>query len=183
MEQSNNSGNLVFRLKKGEKNALQELISLYAPKIYRFAFNYLKNKSDTEELLQDVFVKIWEKRETLDPGQNIKPYLYKITVNSIYDLIRKKNREKLFAEYLSHHQTLSADSSWNEIIWNEMRSNLDMLIGQMPEQRRKIFLLSREDGLKNHEIAERLNLSPRTVENQLYRAVLYLKENLNLKNG
>jgi RNA polymerase sigma-70 factor (ECF subfamily) len=179
---NNNSGNLVFRLKKGEKDALQELINLYGVKIYRFAFSYLKNKSDTEELLQDIFIKIWEKRKNLDPGQNMKPYLYKIVVNSIYDLIRKKNREKLFAEYISHHQPKGADSSWNEIIWNEMRSNLDRLIGHMPEQRQKIFLLSREEGLKNHEIADRLNLSLRTVENQLYRAVLFLKENLNMKS-
>lgn len=182
MKQNDHSGNLVFRLKNGEKSALQELINMHAAKIYRFAFNYLKNKSDTEELLQDVFIKIWEKREILDPGQKIQPYLYKIVVNNIYDLIRKKNREKLFAEYVSHHQTQGADLSWEEIIWNEMRSNLDRLIEQMPEHRRKIFILSREEGLKNQEIADRLNLSLRTVENQLYRAVLYLKENLNLNS-
>ncbi len=169
---------LTYRLKKGEKEAFQELFNLYAPKIYRFAVSYLKNKSDAEELLQDVFLKIWEKRENLDPAQNIKAYLFKITVNSIYDFVRKKNIEKAFSDFSKHNYPSGSESSWHEIIWNEMLSKLDHLVSKMPDQRRKIFTLSKEDGLTNQEIAQKLNLSKRTVENQLYRAIHFLKEQL-----
>jgi RNA polymerase sigma-70 factor (family 1) len=172
----NISEKLSLRLKNGEKEAFQELFNLYAPKIYRFAMAYLKNKPNAEELVQDVFMKIWEKRENLDPKQNIKAYLFKIAVNTIYDFIRKMNLEKAFADFSKNNFQPGAESLWNEVIWNEMLTKLDSLVAQMPEQRRKIFVLSKEDGLSNQEIAEKLNLSKRTVENQLYRGIRFLKE-------
>ena len=169
---------LAFRLKKGDKEAFQELFNLYVPKIHRFAMVYLRDKSNAEELVQDVFMKIWEKRENLDPAQNIKAYLFKIAVNTVYDFVRKKNLEKAFADFSKHNFQSGAESLWHEVIWNEMLAKLDHLVAQMPEQCRNIFVLSREEGLSNQEIAEKLNLSKRTVENQLYRAIRFLKEHL-----
>jgi RNA polymerase sigma-70 factor (ECF subfamily) len=169
---------LTFRLKKGEKEAFQELFNLYAPKIHRFAIAYLKDMANAEELVQDVFMKIWEKRENLDPAQNIKAYIYKIAVNTVYDFVRKKNLEKAFADFSKHNFQPGAESLWHEIIWNEMLARLDHLVAQMPEQCRNIFILCKEEGLSNQEIAEKLNLSKRTVENQLYRAIRFLKEHL-----
>ena len=89
-----------FKSKKGEKSAFRELFNLYGPRIYRFALAYLKNKPDAEELMQDVFLKIWEKRDHLDPAKNVKAYIFKIAVNCIYDNIRKKNIEKAFNDFL-----------------------------------------------------------------------------------
>lgn len=174
----NSSQHLASRLKNGEKQAFQELFNLYASKIYAFALSYLKNKPDAEELLQDVFLKIWEKRELLDPEKNIRAYLFKIAVNTMYDFIRKKNLERAYADFSSAHFQPDAESLWHEVIWKEMLSALDHLVSQMPEQRRRIFLLSREEGLTSQEIADQLNLSKRTVENQLYRAILFLKKHI-----
>jgi len=173
------SGELILNLKAGHKKAFSELFGLYGPKIYRFALAYLKSKPDAEELMQDVFLKIWENKENLDPSRNVKAYIFKIAINCIYDFIRKKNIEKAFNDFTKEDFQPGTESSWHEVIWNDMLSKLNDLVMRMPEQRRLVFLLSREEGLSNGEIAEKLNLSKRTVENQLYRATQYLKEHFN----
>lgn len=167
---------LARKIKSGEKNAYQELFERYAPRIYQFSLSYLKNKSDSEELVQDVFLKIWEKRETLDQSKNIKAFIFKIAVNTIYDFIRRKNIESAYKEFAGSNFESQHDSTWHQVIFDEMVDNLDVLVGQMPQERQKIFRLSREDGLTNEEIALKLNLSIRTVENQLYRAISFLKK-------
>ena len=167
---------LVPLIQKGVKTAYQELFERYAPRIYQFSLSYLKNELDAEGLVQDVFLKIWEIREKLDSTKNIKAFIFKIAVNSIYDLIRCKNIEHAFQDFTRVQDNQHSDATWHAVIWEEMLANLDELVKQMPEQRRKIFQMSREKGLSNDEIAKELNLSKRTVENQLYRAIAFLKK-------
>lgn len=173
-----NDGDLARRIKYGEKSAYQKLFERYAPKIFHFSLSYLKNNADAEELVQDVFLKIWEKREILDGTQNIKAYIFKIAVNTIYDFIRRKNIEKSFNDFARVNFNKSSNTTWDTVIFEEMQATLDELISQMPEQRRRVFYLSKRKGLTNNEIAQKLNLSKRTVENQLYRAINFLKEHL-----
>lgn len=168
---------LTKHLNLGSKDAFRILYERYGRRIYLFALGYVKSDADAEELVQDVFVKLWEKRILLDEQKNVKAYLFKIVVNSVYDLIRKRNLEKAFLEYSAQKEEL-ADDTWNKIIYQDMLQQVNQLVETMPEQRRKIFKLSKEEGLTNDEIATHLALSKRTVENQLYRATLLLKESL-----
>jgi RNA polymerase sigma-70 factor (family 1) len=177
-ESENIEENSVLMLNPGDKETFRTLYNTYGPKIYRFALSYLKNKPDAEELMQDVFLKIWEKRDQLDPEQNVKAYIFKIAINSIYDFIRRKNIEKAFADFTRQNFQPGTESLWHEIIWNDMLSKLNTLVDKMPEQRKIIFKMSREENLSNQQIAEKLNLSKRTVENQLYRATQYLSEHI-----
>ena len=170
---------LVALLKSGDKRAYQLLFEKYASKIYHFSLSYLANEADSEELVQDVFLKLWEKRAALDETQNIKAYVFKIAINSIYDFIRRKNIKNAFNDFVKNRaETNTSNNTWETVVLNELQLLLDELISKMPEQRRKIFHLSKINGLTNDEIAEKLNLSKRTVENQLYRAILFLKSNL-----
>jgi RNA polymerase sigma-70 factor (family 1) len=178
IEKDNINRELLIKLKSGEKSAYKQIFNLFGPKIYRFGILYLKNKSDAEELTQDVFLKIWEKRDHLDPSQNVKAYIFKIAVNCIYDHIRKTNLNKAFVEFSKHNFQPSTESLWHEIIWKDMLLKLNTLVNKLPEQRRIIFLMSRDEGLSNQQIADKLNLSKRTVENQIYRTTLYLKEHM-----
>jgi RNA polymerase sigma-70 factor (family 1) len=172
-----NDAQLTYLVKTGVKEAFQELFERYGPRIYQFSYSYLKNREDSEELVQDVFLKIWEKRDSLDKSKNIKSFIFKIAVNSIYDFIRRKNIEYAYKDFAAAHFVQSADSTWHQVIFDEMLKNLDGLVKQMPPERQKIFKLSREEGLSSEEIAKKMNLSKRTVENQLYRAITYLKKN------
>lgn len=165
-------------LKDGDKTAFEKLFKEYAPKIYHFSLSYLHNTADSEGLVQDVFLKLWEKREMLNQSGNLKAFVFKVAINTIYDFIRRKNVENAFKDYVETNYDSATDNTWNEVIFNEMQSRLNVLIEQFPTQRKKIFKLSKQEQLSNDEIAEKLNLSKRTVENHLYRAVSYLKEHL-----
>ena len=167
---------LARKIKGGEKNAYQELFERYAPRIYQFSLSYLKNNADAEELVQDVFLKIWEKRDMLDESKNIKSFIFKVAVNTIYDFIRHKNIENAFNDYTRANFETNSDNTWHMVIYDEMQENLQKLVAQLPGQQQKIFQLSKEEGLTSEEIAVKLNLSKRTVDNHLYRAVSFLKE-------
>ena len=167
---------LARKINSGKKEAYKELFDRYAPRIYQFSLSYLKNSADAEELVQDVFLKIWEKRETLDQSKNIKAFIFKVAINTIYDFIRHKNIESAFNDFASVNFESSANSTWQTVIFDEMQENLQKLVAQLPEQQQKIFKMNKEDGLTSDEIAEQLNLSKRTVENHLYRAVSFLKD-------
>jgi RNA polymerase sigma-70 factor (ECF subfamily) len=170
---------VIEQLRDGSKEAFRLMFDEVGPKIYAFALSYLKNEFEAEELLQEVFLKLWEVRSSLDSSRNLKSFLFKICINLIYDFIRRKNIEQVYLDYSEKNNPSSGDNTWHEVIYNDMLNNLQQLIAAMPEQRQRIFRMSKEDGLSNEEIADRLNLSKRTVENQLYRAVSFLKEKFN----
>lgn len=167
---------VILLIKKGDKAAFQKVFEEYAPKIYNFSFSYLNNIIEAEELVQDVFLKLWDKRETLDQSKNLKAYIYKVAVNTIYDVIRRRNVENSFKDFATSTYDTSSNSTWHTVIYDEMKEKLDLLVSQFPEQRKKIYKLSKEKGLSNDEIALKLKISKRTVENQLYRAISFLKE-------
>jgi RNA polymerase sigma-70 factor (ECF subfamily) len=167
---------LARKISVGQKPAYQELFERYAQRIYNFSLAYLKNKGDAEELVQDVFLKIWEKREMLDHSKNIKSFIFKIAVNTIYDFMRRKNIENAFNDFSKANFNSETENTWHTVIFEDMQQNLQSLILQLPEQQQKIFKLSKTEGLSNDEIAASLNLSKRTVENHLYRAISFLKE-------
>ncbi len=176
--QKEGDNQLIEHLRNGSKEAFHSVFDMYGPKIHAFALSYLKNKSDAEELLQEVFLKLWEVRSDLDSSKNIKSFLFKICINLIYDLIRRKNIQQAYIDYIGANKSSFDDNTWQDIVYNEMLNNLKQIVDTMPEQRQRIFRLSKEQGLSNKEIARQLNLSQRTVENQLYRAVTFLKEKL-----
>jgi len=170
---------LTYLVKMGNKEAFRVLFERYAPKIYNFALSYLRNEQEAEEMVQDVFLKIWEKRKHLDKSKNIKSFIFKIAVNSIYDLIRRKNIEGAFRDFIRDNHEEGLESTWHTVIFEEMLANINELVKEMPAQQQRIFRLSRIDGMPNDIIAEKLNLSKRTVENQLYRALAFLKKHFN----
>ena len=169
---------VVEQLRIGSKDAFHFLFDTFGPKIHAFAMSYLKNEADAEELLQEVFLKLWEIRANIDSSRNIKSFLFKICINLIYDFIRRKNIEQAYLDYSGKINPSFADNTWDDVIYNDMLNNLQQLVTLMPEQRQRIFKMSKEEGLSNEEIAQQLNLSRRTVENQLYRAVSFLKVKL-----
>jgi len=169
--------NLALLIKGEGKDAFRELFDRYAPRIHKFAFSYLKNRSDAEEIVQNVFLKIWEKRNSIKTSENIKAFIFTITANKIYDFIRRRNIENTFLSYTMLNQGDNENNSWNSIVYNEVQQTIFNLANKLPSQQRRVFNLSKMEGLTNDEIAIKMGISKRTVENDLYRAVLFLKQN------
>ncbi len=151
---------------------------MYVKKVYNFIFNYIKNKSDTEDLTQNVFLKIWEKRATLDLDKSFDSYVFTIAYHMVVDYFRKTNNSILSSlsediDIKAPISVLSAEDSLNK---HQIDSLYQAALDLLPPKRKEIFLLSRHQGLTNKQIADYLHISVKTVENQMTAALKSLKE-------
>jgi len=177
-EFSNTDQKLVESLKKGDLFAFDQLFAKYSKKLYYFTKNYLDSKEDAEGLVQEVFLKIWEKRKELKEHLSFNAYIYTITYNAIRKHFRKKTREKKYLySYLKNFDETHNNTAM-DIEYNNLRELADKTIEKLPKKRKEIFLLSRREGLNNEEIANRLHISKNTVENQMTQALRFLREQL-----
>ncbi len=167
---------LVKELSQGNLIAFNTIFRCYSVRLYRFAYGYLKSTSEAEELVQDVFTKIWEKRSDLKEDLSFKSYLFTIAFN----LIRKQFRTRLCTTlYLKSRVNSDLDlQTIEKISYDSMLQFIHELVDRLPEKRREIFIKSRFEGQNIREIAEELKISHKTVENQLTAALKFLRENL-----
>lgn len=167
---------LVKALSKGEIKAFNELFQIYGNRIFRFAHGYMKSVPDAEELVQDVFMKIWEKRSELKENLSFKSYIFTIAFN----IIRKHFVKKaLTTKYFEQQVIEDADlSTFQNIDFKSTKKAIDYLVEQLPARRKEVFIKSRFEGLTVKEIADDLGTSPKTVENQLGEALKFIREHL-----
>jgi RNA polymerase sigma-70 factor (family 1) len=165
--------NLVRELSGGNILAFNTLFRQYSNRLYRFAVSYLKSEEESEELVQEVFTIIWEKREDLKHELSFKSYLFTIAFN----IIRKHFRTRAqFSEYIKSYGGEELDlNTTNKITYESLYHYVIELVNQLPEKRRLIFIKSRFEGLSIKEIAEELQISHKTVENQLTDALKFIR--------
>jgi len=175
-----NESLLVHNLAKGNLLAFNTLYKEYSGRLYRFALGYLKSKDEAEELVQEVFTIIWEKRKDLKEELSFKSFLFTIAFN----LIRKHFRTKAYmAEYLKTGMSDCLDMQTSQkITYDSLYQYINELVIQLPSKRKEIFIKSRFEGHTIKEIAEELQISHKTVENQLTDALKYIRTNLNREN-
>ena len=167
---------LVKALSKGEVKAFNDLFQLYGNRIFRFALGYLKSQPDAEELVQDVFLKVWEKRCELKENLSFKAYIFTIAFNIIRKYFVKK---ALTTKYFEQQVIEDADlSTIQNIDFQSTKKAIDQLVDQLPARRKEVFIKSRFEGLTVKEIAKELGTSPKTVENQLGEALKFIREHL-----
>ena len=169
---------LIREIKKGDTKAFQLIYEKYCPQLINFAASYLPDISDAEEIIQNVFVEMWENRQQLDSERFAKNYLYKITVNKVFNHLKRKVIERKYLQYIDALDMNTFNEAEKKIYNEELDAILQQVLEQLPEQQRKIFYMSRWEGLSHKEIADQLQISVRTVENQVYRAVKYIRENI-----
>ncbi len=166
--------------------AFQMLFKLYRSKLLHFAHSYISNKEDAEEIIQDVFVKVW-KNETI--YSNLNGYIYKVTRNACLDHLRKKKLTLNIENNLSQieasiNYSALVDDVTSSIIEKELENAVLEAIEYLPKKCKNVFVLSRIDGLKHKEISKALNISTKTVENHIGKALkfmrLYLREFLTI---
>ncbi len=166
---------LVSSVKKDDHYAFDQLFHKYSPSLYLFVKSVLKNESEAEEAVQDVFFKIWEKRKDLDPNLSFKSYLFTIALNTTKKFYRKKLLEEKYKQEIALELNFNQTKEFNVVEYMNLLDYVDSIIEKLPPSRREIFILSRKDGLKNPEIAKILNISEQTVKNQLVVAQKFLR--------
>ena len=169
--------NILRLLRKGDEKAFAFLFHHFYNQIYTFVLNTLFNKTFAEDITQSVFITLWEKRETIDPETTIAPLLYTIARNHVY-----RHTEQLLLKYKyeqSQQENDLEDTDIEEDVNSRFLENiLSEFIEKLPSERRRIFLMSRKENLSNKEIASRLNISEKTVETQIRRSLIFLREKM-----
>ncbi len=171
----------IIELKKGNFSAFDHIFSSYKERLYSFAVGYLKATKDAEELVQEVFVKVWENREMLDESKSFNSYLFTISKNTILNYFRKRANEQAYIDYIKQNTRLTYNKAEEKLEYEELLKNANKVIEQLPDRRKEIYRLSRELGLSNEEIAQKLNISKKTAENQVTLAMKFLREKLGQK--
>lgn len=168
---------LIKRLKSDEIDAFNRLFDLYSSKLYHFALGYLKSKDEAEELVQELFTRIWEKRAAIDPEQSFESYLFTIAFNQIRKYFRSRAIINKYVDYSLHRQTTEPAAS-PDVAYHALSELVDKLVEQMPEKRRMVFRKSRFEGKNITEIAREMEISTKTAENHLHTALLHLRKEL-----
>lgn len=166
---------LVKNLKKGNVHSFDEVFKSFNKRIYFFSLSYLKSKEEAEGIVQEVFLSLWKNRATLKIQSDFQAYLFSITFNVIKKRFRKLDRERKHLEAYSLSVSLKENASEAETAYEQLNAILTRSLEQLPPRQKEVFLLSKQEGLTAMEIAEKLELSKRTVENHLFRAKTFLK--------
>lgn len=163
---------LQLQIEAGSQRAFEELYRLFFPRLFNFSMLYVHKKEAAEEIVNDIMVKIWEKRAELSNINNLETYLFVSVRNHSLNYLSKYSHYYVEIEEESGIASMvNANDPEKEMEWKEIYFKLNMAIEELPDQCRTVFKLIKEEGFRYKQVAEILNISPRTVETQLFRAI------------
>lgn len=167
--------NLLLAIKCDDPDAFKKLFFRYRLKVYYFAYRFLRNKQEAEEVVQEVFIRIWNNRKQLNEALSFNSYLFTITKNYIFNLNRDKINHQAFIDFVLPYCSETENNTEESVMYNDLKSNLQQAIESLPPRRKLIFKKSREEGLSYPQIASELNISEKTVEAHIHLALKWLK--------
>lgn len=168
---------LVRLLQNSDEAAFTELYDRYWEKMLIRANMQLQSPEDAEEIVQDIFIRLWRRRESIDIRHTFHTYIASILKYECYHLLAEKKARKLVTQYGDLPEKMDhSTEQWLD--YESLRAELERTVQQLPEKCRIVFRLSREQGLTEKQIAENLQLSPKTIQTQMYRALKKLKTRL-----
>lgn len=170
----------ISLLRQGSDEAFTTLYNQYWRQVYNFSRLYLVSSDAAREVVQEVFLKVWEMREFVREDEPFKGLLFIITRNLVFNQHRKSVNENFYKVTVLAALEKSYEDVEQEIEAKNLGEYIDMLIEELPPRRREIFILSRKEHKSYKEIAALLNISEKTVENQIGEALKFLKKNITL---
>lgn len=162
---------LLKRLSEGDEAAFSTLFHHYRDKIYTIAYGLSKSATTAEEIVQDVFMKIWLKRSSLAATTSFKDYLFIVTRNHVFNLLKRQAAHTALTDLLSQQDSASLPAPDTLMEHKAYRDLLQQAIAQLSPQQQQVYRLTKEQGLKREEVALRLGLSPETVKVHLAKAM------------
>lgn len=161
-----------------DDNAFEQLFKAHFKALHSYASIMLYHDSHAEEIVQNMFVRLWEKRDLLDVQTSIKAYLYKCVYNDCLNYIKHKKIKTKYQDHAAFTMNDQVENTSDRLVLGELQDRLQEAMNELPEQCRTIFQMSRFEELKYREIAEELGLSIKTVENQMGKALRILRVKL-----
>lgn len=173
---------LLIKLREGDEPAFVKIYNQYRSKVYAYALQLSKSADVAEEIVQEVFIRIWQKRAQINTALSFNAYLKKITLNHLLNHLKKVAREKTLQEQVLLNIDLSTRRTEDQLLEKELRKIYVEAISKLPAQKKLIYQLSRTDELSHDEIALQLNISKNTVKNHMVEASRFIREYVR-KNG
>uniref|UniRef100_UPI0032165AB3 RNA polymerase sigma-70 factor n=1 Tax=uncultured Draconibacterium sp. TaxID=1573823 RepID=UPI0032165AB3 len=170
-------------LKKGNKSAFEKIYEEYYEMLLYISLQYLSSREDAKEAVQDAFVKLWANKESVKENASLRNFLYTITKNNCLNILKKqevilRSQEDLkWMEIHYHHEAMNR-LGFDFLEFKELKQKIEDAIERLPDHCREVFRLSRFSQLKNKEIAERLEISEKTVESHITKALRLLRKDL-----
>lgn len=167
---------LLIRLSGGDEIAFVKIYNQYRHKIYTYAHQLCKSADTAEEIVQDVFIRIWQKRAQINTEHSFNAYIRKITLNHVLNHLKKVAREKLLQEEVFQLMEISASRTEDQLLEKELRRIYNDAIARLPAQKKLIYQMSRTEELSHEEIALKLDISRNTVKNHMVEASRFIRE-------
>ncbi len=162
----------------GDESAFRALFDEHWQNIYGVAYMLTKSVPMAEDMVQDIFLKIWMKKEQLPSIENFRNYLFIVARNHIFNELKKRSTDILFTDQLLDYFNDNKETPEKKLLQKEASHLIQQAIDRLPQQQKMVYRLSREEGLSRNEIAERLDLSPNTVRNHLAKALEMIRQSL-----
>ena len=159
---------LLQQIAAGDEQAFRRVVHHYFPKLLGFVFKMTKTRHTAEELVQEVFVKLWQKRE--DEIQNLGGWLHTVASNLTINYLRRLARENRLYSEMKASTILYTESTKETIEFHESVALFEKALEKLPPQQKKVYIMTHKEGLSRDEIAEKLDVSPNTVKNHLLQA-------------
>nr|WP_199076469.1 RNA polymerase sigma-70 factor [Pedobacter sp. ASV19] len=175
LSMEHNDHQLLERIRAGDKNAFETTFRKFYKKLRIYAYTFVKDNEDAEEIVQQVFCKIWERRDQLRLEGALQPLLYRSVYNESLSQLRHQKVKDTFQAYQTQHMEQRDLDVSHQLLAIELNQHIQRAIAELPEQCRTIFQMSRFEQLKYQQIADALNISIKTVENQMGKALKVLR--------
>lgn len=169
---------LLEKLTRNDQGAFTIIFTKYYTNLVRFSFGITRNADASEEIVQDVFLKLWESRNALEIHSSLKSFLLKSVQNRSIDSLRHSSITHKYASLVLDHPILSENDTENYILFSELENKFDHALSKIPAEYAEVFRMSRIEILSYHEIAGKLGISVRTVEVRIGKALSLLREEL-----
>jgi RNA polymerase sigma-70 factor (family 1) len=169
---------LVERLQKGDVEAFDLIYKKYSGKLYSFGLKYLRSAAEAEELVQLVFLKLWENCKHLKKELSFKSFIFTIAYNEICRIFRKRSYGQKFIDDTQYENPLSSDEIENNLHFKYVLQQVQRIVDKLPENRRVVFMKSWLEGKSTKEIASEVGLSPGTVDNYVSESLKYIRSHL-----
>ena len=168
---------VLTQLADGKSAAIEELYDYYYPRLYNFSRTFLKLEEGIDDILQEVFIKIWQNRKNITSYGTFNSYIFIITRNLLLNELRSRLNNQKIKEKVGKLAIAVEYSFLDQSEFHDLKDKVDMAIGELPVRQKEIFILSRIDGLSHKEIAEKLDINIKNVERHLARAMQSFREN------
>ncbi len=177
-ESEHNIKDTLQALKTGDRLAFNTIYNSYQKRLYYFIFSITKSEYNTEEILQSVFIKIWNHKENIDISKSFESFIFTIAKHLTYNHLRAIANRQSFRQELWENITQISFKTDNDLLFSEYKDILDNILDGIPQQKRSIYILSKEEGKSNQEIADLLGITQKTVKNHLWKTLQIIKEQL-----